>query len=230
LREKVAHARCADANDRLDELGRRHREERDVRLARDRPREQRLAGAGQTREQHAVRYPSPELSVLLGMAQEVDDLRQLRLRLIDPRHVRERDAVARRLVPARARTAERSESVLDVAGTPQQPEQQEDEEDRRPEAEQQVLPPRRSSIQWLGVDDHFILLEQACQGVVIGERGNLGLEERRRLRPCVGHLLVERALDRGALRRDLLDVPHGHLLEKERAVGNADAGRRLRRP
>jgi hypothetical protein len=163
------------------------------------------------------------------MTQEVDDLRQLRLRLIDSRDVRERDAVARRLVPARARKAERSESVLDIARTPQQPEQQEDEEDRRPEAEQQALPPRRPGIQWLGVDDHLLLLEQACQGVVIGERGNLGLEERRRLRPCVGHLLREGALDRRALRRDFLDVPHRHLLKEERAVGNADAGRRLRR-
>ena len=45
LREEVAHARRADADDRLDELGRGHREERDVGLAGDRPREQRLARA-----------------------------------------------------------------------------------------------------------------------------------------------------------------------------------------
>ena len=43
LGEEVAHTRCADTDDRLDELGRRHREERDVRLTRDRPREQGLA-------------------------------------------------------------------------------------------------------------------------------------------------------------------------------------------
>ena len=60
LREQVAHARRADADDRLDELGRRHREERHVGLARDRPREQRLAGAGRAREQHAVRDPAAE--------------------------------------------------------------------------------------------------------------------------------------------------------------------------
>ena len=40
----------------------------------------------------------------------------------------------------------------------------------------------------------------------------------------------ERALDRRALRRDLLDVARAHLIEEERAVRNADAGRRLRRP
>ena len=58
LLEQVAHARCADADDRLDELRRRHREERDVGLARDRPREQRLAGAGRAGQQHAVRDPA----------------------------------------------------------------------------------------------------------------------------------------------------------------------------
>ena len=49
LGEQVAHAARADADDRLDELRRRDREERHRRLAGDRPREQRLAGARQAR-------------------------------------------------------------------------------------------------------------------------------------------------------------------------------------
>jgi hypothetical protein len=49
LLEQVAHARRADADDRLDELRRRQREERGVRLAGDRTREQRLPGAGRAR-------------------------------------------------------------------------------------------------------------------------------------------------------------------------------------
>ena len=114
---------------------------------------------GRTGEQHAVRYPPAELLVLLGMAQEVDDLRQLRLRLVDPRDVGERDLVAGRLIPARPRTAEGAEDVLNVPGTPHEPEQQDEEEDRRAESEQQVLPPRRSGVQRLGVHDHAFLLE-----------------------------------------------------------------------
>ena len=94
------------------------------------------------------------------MPQEVDDLRQLLLRLIDPGDVGERDPVAGGLIAARPRAAERAENVLDVAGPPHQPEEQEDEEESRPEAEQQVLPPGRSGIQRLGVDDHVLLLEQ----------------------------------------------------------------------
>ena len=54
----------------------------------------------------------PSRSYLSGLAQEVDDLRQLGLRLVDPGDVRERDAVARRLVAARLRAAERAEHVL----------------------------------------------------------------------------------------------------------------------
>src|SRR5207237_9661486 len=98
LGEQVTHARRPDTDDRLDELGGGQREERHVRLARDRPREQGLPGAGWAREEHAVRNPATELSVPLRMTQEVDDLCQLRLRFVDARHVRERDAVAGRLV------------------------------------------------------------------------------------------------------------------------------------
>ena len=45
LGEQVADARRADADDRLDELRGGDREERGVRLAGDRPRQQRLAGS-----------------------------------------------------------------------------------------------------------------------------------------------------------------------------------------
>jgi hypothetical protein len=47
----------------------------------------------------------------------------------------------------------------------------------------------------LGVDDHAFLLEQPRQRVVVGERGNLRSEARRRLRPRVPLLLRERALE-----------------------------------
>ena len=81
-------------------------------------------------------------------------------------------------------------------------------------------------VERLGVDDDVLLLEQPRQRIVVGERGDLRLEARRRLRVLVRQLLRERALDGGALRRDLLDVPARHLLEEERAV--RDAHPRLR--
>jgi hypothetical protein len=135
LREEITHPRRPDSDDRLDELGGRHREERDVRFPRDGPRQQRLARPRRPREQDTVRDAAAQLAVLVGMAQEVDHLGQLRLRLLDPGNVGERDLVAGGLVSARARAAERAEDVLHVPGPPHDPEQQADEEKRRPEAE-----------------------------------------------------------------------------------------------
>ena len=91
LLEQIAHARRADADDHLDELRGAHREEGHARLAGDRPREQRLAGAGRADEQHALRRGSAEARVLLGLLQEVDDLDQLVLGFVDARDVLEGD-------------------------------------------------------------------------------------------------------------------------------------------
>ena len=182
LREEVAHARGADADDRLDELGRRHREEGHVRLARNGAREQRLARARRPGEQDAVRDPPAEPLVLLRIAEEVDDLGQLLLRLVDARDVGERDAVLRRLVAPRPRAAEPAEHVLHVAGAAHQPEEQEDEEDGRAEPEQQALPPRRPRVERLGVHDHALAAGGGATARLVGERRDLGAEARRRLR------------------------------------------------
>src|SRR5207249_4926238 len=81
----------------------RYREERDVRLAGHGAREKRLSGAGRTGEQHSVWNPAAELAVLVRVAEEVDDLAQLFLRLVDAGHVRERDLVTGRLITLRPR-------------------------------------------------------------------------------------------------------------------------------
>ena len=68
LLEQVAHARRADADDHLDELGGAHREERHAGLAGDGAREQRLAGARRADQQHALRRGAAEARVLLRVA------------------------------------------------------------------------------------------------------------------------------------------------------------------
>src|SRR5580765_995563 len=114
LREQVADARGADADDRLDELGRRHGEERRVGLAGHRPREQRLARAGRACEQDAVRDPPSEPAVLVRVLEEVDDFDQLLLGLLHAGHVLEGHFVAGGLVASGRRPAELAEDVLDV--------------------------------------------------------------------------------------------------------------------
>src|SRR5207237_4700784 len=81
LLEQVAHARGADAYEHLDEVGARDREEGDARLAGDRPREQRLAGAGRAVQQYARRDPRAERLELLGVLEEFLDLVELLDRL-----------------------------------------------------------------------------------------------------------------------------------------------------
>ena len=140
LLEEVAHARGADADDRLDELRRRGLEERHVGLARDGARQQRLAGAGQAVEHHAARDPRAEARVALGPAQEVDDLVQLVLGLVDTGDVVERDArlAALRAPRARAREAAEAAGAARARGAAHQPDQQADDQDRRPEREHEA--------------------------------------------------------------------------------------------
>ena len=88
LREQIAHAGRADADEHLDELGAAEAEEGDLGLAGDGAREQRLAGARRADEQHALRNPAADARVLLRRLQELDDLLELVLGLVDAGDVR----------------------------------------------------------------------------------------------------------------------------------------------
>ena len=90
LVEEVADAAGADADEHLDELRARDREERHAGLARDGTRHQRLAGAGRPDEQNATRDARAEGIELLGVLEELDDFLELGLGLVDAGHVGER--------------------------------------------------------------------------------------------------------------------------------------------
>ena len=186
LREQVAHPRGADADDRLDELRRRDREERRVRLAGDRAREQRLAGPRGAREQHAVGHPAAETAVALGVLEEVDDLGQLRLGLVDPGDVGERHADRLRVDAPRARAAELAERAHAAAargGAAHEQHEQADEQQRRPEAEQDLRQHRgRSSIVDLALISTSLRGQQVLELAAVPERRHLRREQRRRRR------------------------------------------------
>src|SRR3954447_15527262 len=185
-------------------------------------------------EQHAARDARTEAHVLLRVLEEVDDLDQLALGLVDPGHVVERDAVG--LTGRHAPRGRAPEAAQDAPGAAarlpaHEPDEQADEQDRRAEAEEQRREERAAAVDRLGVDDDALGLELLGQVRRVDERRDLGLEEvdagrlllaRRRE---VG-LLLEVALDRLALRGDLLDVAGLDLLEKERRVGDLRALRR----
>src|SRR5262249_25589508 len=73
LLEQVAHARGADADEHLDEVGAGDGEERHASLAGHRPREQRLTGAWRAVEQDALRDPRAERLELLRVLEELLD-------------------------------------------------------------------------------------------------------------------------------------------------------------
>ena len=65
LHEQIAHARGADADEHLDEVGAADGEERHAGLAGDGARQQRLAGARRADQQHALGDAAAELGELL---------------------------------------------------------------------------------------------------------------------------------------------------------------------
>ena len=95
LLEHVAHAARADADEHFDEVRTRNGEEGHVGFARDRARDQGLAGAGRADQQYTARNLAAQPLELAGVAQELDDLRQIGLGLVDASDVLEGDATVR---------------------------------------------------------------------------------------------------------------------------------------
>ncbi len=103
LLEELADTRGAEAGEHLDERRGALRVEVRARRARDGLRQQRLPGARRPVEEDPARHASAETLEALAVAQELDDLLELRLRLVEPGDVRPRhlDLRARaRPVPA----------------------------------------------------------------------------------------------------------------------------------
>ena len=91
LREQIAHAGRADADEHLHELRAAQAEERHLGLAGDGPGQQRLAGARRADQQHALGNAAAQRGVLLRILQELDDLAQLLLGFVDAGDVLEGD-------------------------------------------------------------------------------------------------------------------------------------------
>ena len=107
LHEQIAHARGADANEHLDEVRSRDRKERHARLARNRARQQRLAGSRRPDQQHALGDSAAEAREALRVAQKLNYFFELVLGLVDTGDVGERDLMRILRQQLRAALAER---------------------------------------------------------------------------------------------------------------------------
>src|SRR5437667_47593 len=137
LLEQVAHPRGPDPHEHLHEVRSRHREERPPRLARHGLREEGLAGPGRPDEQGTLGKPAPQPLELLRIFEEVDDLLELLLRLVAPRHVGEGDLrrVAREQLRLGCSEGERPVSTL--LHLPQHEDDEAEDEQVRQEAEEE---------------------------------------------------------------------------------------------
>src|ERR1700739_917486 len=91
LLEKVAHAARADAHEHLDEIRARNREERNICLAGDCPRQQGLTGSRRSNQQYAFGNAAAELLEFLRLTQKLDNLLELLLGLVNASNVLEGD-------------------------------------------------------------------------------------------------------------------------------------------
>src|SRR5215208_6324994 len=124
------------------------------------PRERRLAGAGAAGEQHALGDPAAELLVALRGLEEVDDLRQLGLRLVDAGDVAEVDPLLAALDAARFRAAERADRSPPSPRAPGEVDEQADQQEHGPEPEDQAGDEAAVLVDRLGRDDDLLLFQQ----------------------------------------------------------------------
>ena len=98
LFKEVAHARCAHANEHLNEVGAGNAKERHAGLAGNGLGEQRLTGTRRANQQNAARNLCAKLAITLRLNQEVANLLELFDRLVDAGDIGELDLGARGLV------------------------------------------------------------------------------------------------------------------------------------
>ena len=226
LGEQVAHARGADAHDHLDELARAGREEGHAGLPRHRAGEQRLAGAGWAREQHAARDLAPERPVLVRVPEEVDDFDELLLCLLDAGDVVERDALEA-LVALGAGAAERAQRATARRRPAHGEDDDAEDQQGRAEAEQDLREHSAARVRRLRVDLDVARLQEAEQRRVRGQRGLVRREAREALL-LDRHLPSELAFDALVGDRDEADVVALHLVQELRRVGDVGARRLVR--
>ena len=175
LFEHVADAACADADEHFDEVRTRNGEEGNVGFARNRARDQRLAGAGRADQKHAARNASAEPLILAGVAQEFDDLLQILLGLVDAGDVLEGDAAVRFGQHLGARLAEAHRLAGAALHLSRQEDPHADQRDERQPGHQQRDEPRHVVAGRLGGDLHLAVVRLRDQRRIIRR---IGLEAR----------------------------------------------------
>src|SRR5581483_288637 len=203
LHEQVAHARGADADEHLDEIGPGNREERDAGFTGDGPGEQGLAGSRRSNQKDALGDTATEASESLRIAQKLDYLLEFILGLVDTSHVRECHLVGVFGEQLGAALSERHRLAAAYLHLAHEEDPQCGENEHREPLHQRDHPPR---ISFGGLrSDVYVFVAKGLYDVRIV--GSVGLE----MLAAVGF-----ALDQVALDRDRLDLALVDLIEEVR--------------
>src|SRR5581483_3297095 len=167
LLEQIAHARGADADEHLDEVGSADGEEGDVGFARDRAREERLTRSGRAHQQDALRDASAELLELLRLLQELDDLLEFFLRFVDAGDVLEGDLLLRARRQLRFALAERQRLVAAALHLAHEEDPEADHQQHGRPRVQQRRPRARGRFARVDLD---VLLDQLVDEAVVLRR------------------------------------------------------------
>jgi len=135
--EQVTHARSADADEHLDELGCCDAEEGDAGLAGHGARHQRFTRTGRADEQHAARDARAERNILIRLAQKVDDFHQFAFGRVLPGDIRERDGRFLGVVLLGLRLAEAKDTRRLSLGATRAPDEEGDQQQQRAEIQQE---------------------------------------------------------------------------------------------
>ncbi len=246
LLEQVADPAGADADEHLDEVRARDREEGDPGLAGDGSGEQGLSGPWRPVEQHALGDPRPERLELLRVLEELLDLVQLLHGLVGARDVPEGDLRRVDRHPLRTRLAEAHHARATALHLVHQEEPETEEEDEREDVGEDREEARAAGALDVGLDplalerveQHLLVLGQVADGVLVavllGDRERLVLlleGDRIDLVRAVVDLRLELRERRSLLRLIRADQPlgeereHDHDQDRERGASEEPSHR-----
>ncbi len=192
LLEHVAHPAGADADEHLDKVGARDREERHVGFAGDGPRQQGLAGARRPDQQHALGDLAAEALKFLRVLEVLDDLLELLLGLVDPGDVLKGDApdlLGQKPRPALAKAHRPAAAALHLT---HEKDPHADQEQHREPRNQHAEQGGHVVVDRSGRNPHALVDELGDEARVVRRVG--------RERPAVGEMTVDRIALNGHVR------------------------------
>ena len=190
MAEEVAHTAGADADEHLDEVAARHREEGDVGLAGYGFGQQRLTRSRRTDEQRALGNFAAQVGIFLGVLEEIDNLLHLLLGALLSGDVLERDVDALAFFKeAGLALAHAEDAARGTAATAHLAHEQEPQADEQEDGQQTAQQVHEETVRYLVRELYVARFDIFAQTVQVVRT----LRDDRRLLARAVHALIEDA-------------------------------------